>query len=336
MSHPERPRITLGRGPQACQRALLETVARQLSDLGPRALQNPVHLLVPSHSLRDHLLQQWVRTETGVAGLGCYTLRGLAHEVLERCGESPAPGAWMVPVLIRRAARQQASLRSCLEHLHNGYVGLISPVTDLLEAGLDSAHADAIDEVLAEEGRLTASVAEVQRSRSLVQVAIQVQEAMTELELGDTSSLLQRATELLRTRPDLHLPCSGWHVYGFADATGVATDLIEVLLTRFGGTAYLDHPPDPTDPIVEDPSFEFSRRFATRLADLGRPDLGPVVTTDPADIQLVAALGGQAEVREVGWRIRSLLDNGALAEGIGIVARQLDPRVGGLGPCSKS
>lgn len=299
-------------------------MAQQLDDAGTQVLSAPVYLLVPSHSLRNHLLERLAGYRPAYVGLGCLTLRSLARDVLERCGESPLPGSWMLPLLVRRAARQHPSLRSCLDHLHDGYSSLIASVTDLLEAGLDPAHADAIDEVLAEEGRLVASVANVQRSRSLIKVAIQVQEQLHESGLGHVSSLLQRATELLRTRSDLELRSSGFHVYGFADATGVATDLIEAVLLRFGGTVYLDRPPDPTAPETEDPAFEFSRRFATRLADLGQPDLEPVVTTDPAEIQLITALGARAEVRDVGWRIRHLLDDGVAPERIGVVARRLD------------
>lgn len=303
----------------------MDTVAQQLDESAMQVLSAPLYLLVPSHSLRDHILERLARHGRGHAGLGCLTLRALAHDVLERCGESPPPGSWMLPILIRRAARQHAALRSCLDHLHDGYASLISSVTDLLEAGLDPAHSQAIDEVLAEEGRLVASVAQVQRSRSLVKVAIQVQKELAALGLGHVSTLLQRATELLHAPSDLELRSSGFHVYGFADATGVATDLIEAVLHRFGGTVYLDHPPDPTDPDTEDPSYEFSRRFATRLADLGKQEQDSTSVSDRPEIRLISALGTPAEVRDAGWRIRLLLDEGERAEDIGVVARRLDP-----------
>ena len=325
MSSAERPRILLGRGPRACERILQETLTRELRELGIEVLENPLYLLVPSHSLRNHTLELLVRQRRGMAGVGCFTLRGLAREILERCGESPPQGSWMLPVLVRRAAQQHPPLRSCLGHLHDGYANLVSTVSDLLEAGLEPAHASAFDEVLAEEGRLVASVAAVQRARSLIQVATQIREEMDALGLGHASSLLQRATDLLRTQPDLDLSSSGFHIFGFADATGVATDLIEAVLLRFGGTVYLDHAPDPTDPTTEDPSFEFSRRFATRLTDLGQLGQEATAASEPPEIDLIAALGGQAEVRDIGWRIRRLIDDGVQPERIGIVARRLEP-----------
>ena len=330
MNQAERPRIFLGRGPRACERTLQETLTGELQELGPEVLKNPLYLLVPSHSLRDHLLGLLVRQHRGIAGVGCFTLRSLAREILERCGETAPRGSWMLPVLVRRAAQQHLPLRSCLDHLHDGYATLVSTVTDLLEAGLDPAHSSAFDEVLAEEGRLVASVAEVQRARSLIQVATQVREEMDAMGLGHASALLQGATELLRTREDFGFTSSGFHIFGFADATGVATDLIEAILLRFGGTVYLDRAPDPIDPEREDPSGEFSRRFATRLTDLARPDQEPTATSEPPQITLVSALGGQAEVRDIGWRIRRLIDDGAKPEQIGVVARQLEPYRSGL------
>ncbi len=324
MSHPQRPAIVVCRGPRACEQALLENVVQETEELGSAVLTHPVYLLVPSHSLRDHILSRLARQRPGFAGIGCLTLRGLAGDLLDRHGESPLPGSWLLPILVRRMARNQPPLRSSLDHLRDGYRSLIGTVTDLQEAGLDPAHAEAIDEVLAEEGRLVASVAAVQRSRSLVQVAVQVRQELERRGLGHVSSMLQRATELLRGAEDPPLPCSGFHVYGFADATGVATDLIEAALSRFGGTVYLDHPPDPADPSIPDPSFEFSRRFATRLTDIGTQTSDPPATPAPSEIQLIAALGGAAEVREVGWRVRSLLDDGVSPEEIGVVARRLE------------
>ena len=87
MIQSERPKIVLGRGPRACQQALFASINLHLQELGTQALERPLHLLVPSHSLRSHLLERLV-LERGrsVAGLSCWTLRGLAREILERAG----------------------------------------------------------------------------------------------------------------------------------------------------------------------------------------------------------------------------------------------------------
>ena len=38
-------------------------------------------------------------------------------------------------------------------------------------------------------------------------------------------------------------------IHGFADATGVATDLIEALLRQREAWIYLDQPPDPIEHV---------------------------------------------------------------------------------------
>lgn len=325
-NHFARPRIILARGPRAGEQALLDSIEHSLEVLGQQVLTRPIHLLVPSHSLRNHLLDRLVRSrQRSVAGVTCWTLRGLAREILERAGEKPPVGGHLLPILVRRAARREHALRECLEHLRDGYGSLVGTVTDLLEAGLDPAHGEAIEESLAAEGRSVATAAEIRRARSLVRVANHVQEELEAFDLGAVSALLKRATEVLDTHPHPLLPCSGLHVYGFADATGLATDLVLASVKRYSGIVYLDNPPDPADWQQDEPTVEFGRRFNERLLDLGKAESVSEDTSRPPAISLVSALGTQAEVREIGWRIRSLLDNGARPEGIAVVARQPGP-----------
>lgn len=326
MNHLARPRIVLARGPRSGERALLDSIEHSLELLGQQVLERPMHLLVPSHSLRNHLLDRVVRDhQRSVAGLTCWTLRGLAREILERAGKAPPMGGHILPILVRRAARQERPLRECLDHLRDGYASLVGTVTDLLEAGLEPVHGEAVEESLAAEGRAVATAAEIRRARSLVRVANRVQEELEQLGLGAVSTLLKQATEILDLHPDPLLRCSGFHVYGFADATGLATDLILASLKRFGGTVYLDQPPDPVDWQHNEPAIEFGRRFKERLLDLGKVEPASIDPPEPPEISLVSALGAQAEVRDVGWRIRRLLDDGVRPEGIAVVARQLEP-----------
>ena len=327
MSNPyPRPTIVLSRGPRSGQRALFDAIEHSLDVLGPGVLARPIHLLVPSHSLRSHLLESLLRDRgRSLAGLSCWTLRGLAREIVERAGESPATGAPLLPILVRRAAQAERSLHECLDHLRDGYGSLVGTVTDLLEAGLEPPHGEAIEDSLASEGRGVATAAEIRRAQSLVRVANRVQEELAELGLGTVSSLLKQATEILGIHPDPLLPCSGLHVYGFADATGVATDLILASLKRFGGTVYLDRPPDPLRWQAEEPAVEFGRRFNERLLDLGRIETGMTAPAEPPRLSMISALGTQAEVREIGWRIRLLLDAGVRAETVAVVGRRLEP-----------
>ena len=298
---------------------------RRLDELGPQVLEHPVFLIVPSHSLRSHLLERLVHARGhSIAGLGCWTLHGFALEVLERLGNPTPPNGKLLPILARRLARQEKPLRECLDHLSDGYASVVGTVSDLLEAGLEPAHGEALEEALVEEGSQVAGRAEISRACSLIRVAIGVHETMESLGIGHVSTLLQQATDLLRTSPTPPFPGGALLVHGFADATGLATDFLEALLQRFGGTLYLDRPPDPADRDRDDPGIEFSRRFSERLLAIAEVEKAPPCELPSSTINLFRSLGTQAEVREVASRIRELLDRGARPESVGVVARQLE------------
>ena len=304
---------------------MLTALDGDLDSLGPRALHQPIHLLVPSHSLRRHLQARLAEHRGGgVVGVAFWTLHGLATYILDRAEESPSGGGVLLPVLVRRAARREAPLRQCLEHLNDGYSALADTVTDLLEAGLETAHVEALEESLTAEGRFVASAAEIRRACSLVRVAGQVQNEMAMLGLDTDSTLLTRATAALNRGPENLFIGSTVHVFGFSDATGLATDFILAALEKLGGQVYLDRPPDPIDWSQHEPGLEFGRRFTERLADRGSS--GALARAPhPPDLALMSALGRQTEVREVAWRIWRLLEDGERPETIAIVARRLEP-----------
>ena len=58
---------------------------------------------------------------------------------------------------------------------------------------------------------------------------------------------------ILATDPQRLLPARAVFVIGFADATGVQTDLIEVLVRQKAARVLIDFPPDPADPQQLDP-----------------------------------------------------------------------------------
>ena len=61
------------------------------------------------------------------------------------------------------------------------------------------------------------------------------------------------------------LPARAVFVFGYADATGLQMDLIELLLRRCGARVYLDQPADPDEPTRPDPGVAFSDRFNARM-----------------------------------------------------------------------
>ncbi|MEO6192773.1 MAG: hypothetical protein ABIS20_07165, partial [Thermoanaerobaculia bacterium] len=328
---PPRPsgRILIASGARAAEAALMERLDALLAEVrrDPGLLKVPVRIVVPSRSLRLHVAAAIVRRRgRSVAGVSVQTLFGLASEILERSGEAAPRGGSLLDVFAQRAARAEPSLRRGLEDLADGFAAVTGTVRDLLDAGFEPVHAEAVEEALASDGPLAGSKAEVERARALVRSAARAEAAMRTLGLGRASTLLRRAAELVE-RPEVGddeaLPARAILVHGFADATGVATDLIEALLRRRGAWMILDHPPKPEGEGAE---REFTARFAERLGHSSGVETAPPPPEASAPrLDAREAVGAESESREVAAQIRALLDAGERPEGIGVVARDLNP-----------
>ncbi len=335
LAEPARPtgRILIARGPRAAEALLLERLDALLAEVrrDPSLLKVPVRIVVPSRSLRLHVSAALVRRRArSLAGVSVQTLFGLASEILERAGETVPRGGSLLDVFAQRAARAEPSLRRGLEELADGFAAVTGTVRDLLDAGLEPIHAEAAEEALATDGPFVASRADVDRARALVRSAAQAEGAMRASNLGRASTLLRRAAEIVDSGDEAVLPSRALLIHGFADATGVATDLIEALLRRRGAVLILDHPPKPEGDGLERNSVEreFTARFAERLGHSSDVETAPPPSEEsPPRPRLAAreAVGADAETREVAAQIRALLDIGEPAERIGVVARDLDP-----------
>lgn len=306
---------------------MLADLDDHLQQAGNEVLTQPILIVVPSHSLRLHLLDRIVIHQGGAsAGIQCLTLYGLAVQITSWAAQLDQPYADLLPILARRFASNEPSLQRSLGHLHDSYASVLGPVEDLLDAGFDPALGEALEEVLEEEGPERASHAEVERARALVRIASRCLEALSQEGAPRVPSLLKSATDLVRLSP-YHLQAGAVMVYGFADATGVATDLIQALLESAAATIYLDRPADPASPDQTDEGVEFARRFADRIFLVTpSPETAPT-SQPPGSVHMIRALGGHTEIRHIADRIRLLLDGGARPESIGVVARQLDSYV---------
>ena len=325
-----RPRVRIGRGPLACERLLLADLDEHLELAGEAMLARPILIVVPSTSLRLHLLDRISGHRGGAsAGIQCLTLYAIAMNVASRVGPLEPPRADLLPILVRRFASQEPSLRRSLGHLHDSYASVLPPIEDLLEAGFDPALEEALTEVLEEEGPECASHAEVERAQALVRIASRCAETLSQEGATRVPDLLKHATEGIRQNPD-HLQAGTVMIYGFADATGVATDLIEALLETRAATMYLDQPADPANPTQSDEGAEFGRRFTERIQLVSPPSQAEPFELPSGSIEMARALGGQAEIRHVANQIRDLIDRGSRPESIGVVTRQLDAYVSSL------
>ncbi|HEX5717937.1 MAG TPA: PD-(D/E)XK nuclease family protein [Thermoanaerobaculia bacterium] len=317
-------RVLVARGALAAEAAVLDRLAELLDAArrDPSLLALPVRVVVPSRSLRAHVAAAVARNRSA-AGVLIQTLHGLAFEILERAGEAAPRGLPLTEILSQRHAAKEPSLRAGLGDLVDGYGGVAATARDLLDAGLEPVHADAALEALSLDGPYVASRAAVERARSLVRVAARTEEEMRRRELGALGSLLRRASDLLETDAERVLPARAVLIHGFADATGVAADLLQSLLRRRQAVLILDRPPSWQGEGVES---AFTERLAARLSPVAQTEEAPpppLADVAPPRVERFQAPGAGAETREVARRIRALLDSGARPEGIGIVARDL-------------
>lgn len=319
-----RQRVIVGSGPRELERCLLAELRAGLDEARrePALLGRPLRVVVPSRSLAQHVCALLVReVGQGVAAVRVQTLHALALEVIDAAGERAARGDDLFGILVRRASRVEAPLRDALDGLEDGYAAVTGAVADLLDAGFAHdvpAHLEAVDEALLE---LALPGAVRERVRALVRVAAAVGRALAGLGLGRRGSRMAHAAQLLSARPALLRSRALW-IHGFADATGVASDLLEVLVAGLGARALIDHPPDPARADRPDLGAAYTARLLRRL---GGPD-APRAPGRQGRTRLSAirAAGTDVEVRAVADRVHDLLEAGARPESVGVVARDLD------------
>ncbi len=347
-AHPDAPpTVLIAGGAMAAEEALLA----RLEDLAavarrdPRLLALPVRVVVPSRSLRRHLAARLVRrspppaaVQPGAAGAGALagvtvqTAYGLACEVLERAGRPAPRGALLFATLVEREARREALLRGSLGDLEDGFLSVAATVGELLDAGLEPAHAEAVDEALATDGPRAASRAAVARARAVARVAVRTENRLRELGVGRRSTLLRRAAEELAASPETALPARAILLHGFVTAAGAAGDLLLALLRRPGALLVLDRPAAPGAlgaGVVAAPGA--TARLAELAAGVAAPR--PWQRQGGAKVRLAAstAIGVEAEARAVAGRLRRLLDGGDEAspapapESLAVVGRDLGP-----------
>src|SRR5262249_10889643 len=153
-------------------------------------------------------------TSAAWVGVTVQTLHGLAAEVLERTGRPAPRGGLLFGTLVEREARREPLLRDGLGSLEDGFLPVVAAGRALLAAGLEPAHADAVDEVLAADGQWVAGRAAVARARAVARVAVRTEQRLRDLGLGRRSTLLRMAYEALAAAPDVALPARAILLHG--------------------------------------------------------------------------------------------------------------------------
>lgn len=321
---PARCTLRVVRGVRAMEAALLEEIDRLVPPgaLDPRLLGRPIRVLVPSRSLRHHVSAALVRHRgRALVGVGVHTLHGLAMEMLDRVSAELPASAALYDVLVQRHARAEPVLRASLEPLVDGYAAVGGAVRDLLDAGLDPALLEALEERLEVGGERGGTGSEMSRAGALLRVAAATAEDMDRYGIGRTGALYRRAKETLESDPEAALPTRAVLFYGFTGLSALGGDLMDALISAFPSQVFLDEPPDPVWPEDADLGAEATRRLQDRLSGARR-----IVEQDAPEspiLHLFRASGAWEEAREVAHRARAALDAGASPERVAIVAREL-------------
>jgi RecB family exonuclease len=311
--------VSIVSGARAAQDHLLAGIAPWVEETrrDPSRAGLPVRIAVPSRSLREHLCAALIDRFGAVAGISVRTLYSFALEVAEREGERPPARDDFFPVWLRRIAREERVLREGFDSFADGYGLVEAGVSDLLDAGFEAHHAEAVDEQLVDAG----GGAVLARARAVARVAAGADRELSGAPFGHRARLFRRAREVIERDPAGALPGRALFVHGFADATGVQADLIESLVRLCGARVILDHPPDPVTGGESETAF--SQRFSDRLvgAAAGADTIDAAVSSPR--FAIVHAPGPHAEARSLAERVRAALDAGVRPERIGVVARSL-------------
>jgi hypothetical protein len=325
----------------AAERALTDELSR-LADAEPLARKVVV---VPSHSLRIALLARLASVRPAWLGLEIVTLRGLARSVLQRAGRSHHSGDLLLPVVVERLARRERALAKHLETLVDGFAGAQGAVRDLLDAGFGEQHLEPALERLEEERPVLGGEA-LDRAAALCRIAAAARGELAALGLAVDADLYASAADCLSIDPERALPAAAVLIHGFADATGVASDLLD-LLVRLRPTAVVLLDPwelDGTSRAV----WRFGRRLAERFEGF-LPSEHFDAPPDPARLTLYSAADPARETQAAVGLVAERIAAGERPEEIAIVsrdpaltrallAREIDrqalPASGSVGPAS--
>ena len=314
-----RSRIITCCGALATERRLFEETDAILR--GPADLARPLRIIVPSKSLRQHLLCQFVKRRGAAAGVVVQTAYSAAREALGRSGALPPVGDGFFELVVRRLAGSESSLASSLENLDDGYGTVVGVVRDLLDAGYQPGHEDAVLDRLEDLERPVAGK-RLERARAIVRIAARSYEAMSAAGSWRSAHSFELAESLVLDQGEDVLPSSAVLIHGFADVTGLVADFLESLVRTYPTAILIDRPDRPGTSGRVEPGLRFLERLEARFSDLDRhEDRGPAV---PAQVLLTEGGDVESEARWVAERAWALVDEGVPAEEIGIVARLFD------------
>lgn len=307
------PVVVHAYGPIALERELVARLAadRERVRADPRLLAAPLVVVTPSDALREHVAGLAARAVGALVGVRFVTLARVAHEAVARAGVRHAHGADAAAIVVERAARAAFADRD-----ERYGEAAVASVTDVLDAGLDVEHAEALRDALtdtAERAPLSGSARAT--ASAIVRAALAARARLDELGIARTSDVYARAARALRdgTAPG----CRALWIHGFNDATGVQADLLAAFAASVATTVLWD-----------------DAGSAPRYGSALRARFGIAASADrpspTCDVDAYRARGADAEAREALRRVRRTLDRGVAPERVAIVARRIAPYAASL------
>ncbi len=315
-------RIVLSPGSLVLEEALLGDLERRLPrDVSAMKQSGILRILVPSSTLRLHLLGRFAERFGAWAGVQVFTLAQMAEEVLASAQNAGIAGNWLLPVLCQRAVEATSQRGGSGQHPVS-LRALEASVLDLLDAGFESVHLEPTLEVLeAVQRKITRPTP---WARTVLECTAQVASWLEEHQLFVGAGRYRTAARVLRDRPELIEAAESW-IHGFADATGGATDfLAELAGSSREARLYLDLPPVFPEGLRSLETERFGRAFRDRLRGCGTLETWEQTRTGQGPkVRLVRTANEQRELEWVAREIRNLLDSGIAPERIAVVAREL-------------
>ena len=251
-------------GARAAERRLLEEIDR-LAASAAEDLSLPVRIVVPSRSLRHHLIRVIARRRGGVAGLQIQTLLRPRDGGVGRRGD-PGP-RWRCRI---RGAGATSRRRPAFVANHPGRAHRRLRCGD--RRGARSARCRVSTGQRGGCDRAPGRGRGRGRARNASNGLARWSDSRRRSSSTPMRWSLWRSTQALQIAEDrIHLqgpealPTRALLVHGFADVTGIAADLLLALVRVHGGVVILDRPPDPAEPAREDLGGAFLSRIDERL-----------------------------------------------------------------------
>jgi hypothetical protein len=284
----------------------------------------PIRLVVSSSSLRQHWHRALVQHRGAVLGVVIQTHAELAREILSSDGFVPIVGTTWPDELVRHFGCEEPVFERSLGALDDGYRVLAGPVYELIDAGLEPALREGVLESVVDwpqnrSVKVGSGVAP--RIAALVRVASNVAGALDEGPYMTPGQAARKAAERIKRKGVEALSAHHICVVGFSDATGAVAELITALHDYLGATVAVDVAADPTIPNQIDPGVAYAASFHGRFEGRWRPEEAPFKVQENWHLRF-----GRDPIDEMGQvahAIAGLLDEGAIAEDIAVIARSL-------------